>query len=67
MGLFIQSKRAGHRRFSYQPRFYNPEKEEKLKRRIRVQSKVHRRKSPLGLIYFAMLLLMALLIYAKLG
>lgn len=67
MGLFIPSRRTKHRRFSYEPRFYNPKKEESLKRRMRIGSRARRRRSPLGLLYFFGLLLFAIYIYATLG
>lgn len=65
MGLFTPSKRARHRRFSYEPRFYNPEKEERLKRRMRIKSKVKRR-SPAGIVYFLALAMLAIWIYLTL-
>ena len=65
MGLFTPGRRAKHRKFSYEPRFYNPEKEEKLKRRMRIQSKV-RRKDPAGLIYFLLLAGLAIWMYLTL-
>lgn len=58
MGLFLPNKRANYRRFSYEPRFWNPEKEERLKRRIRVKRHVKRR-PPAGVLYFALLLIIA--------
>ena len=63
MGLFIQNRRAKPRRFSYEPRFYDPKKDENLKRRMRIGSRARRRRSPLGLLYFVGLLLFALYIY----
>jgi hypothetical protein len=67
MGLFLPGKKVRNRRFDYEPRFYDPSKDERLRRRIRVQSRVHRKRSPLGLIIFGILLLMVLLIYMNLG
>lgn len=67
MGLFIPNRRVKHRRFSYEPRFYDPKKEESIKRRMRVGSRARRRRSPLGLLYFAGLLLFAIYIYTALG
>lgn len=63
MGIFIPSRRSKPRRFSYEPRYYDPTKDESLKKRIRVRSRARRRRSPLGLIYFAGLLLFAIYIY----
>ncbi|GIV60215.1 hypothetical protein GQ464_001860 [Rhodocaloribacter litoris] len=69
MGLFIPSnRRIRNRRFSYEPRYYNPEREERLKRRIRIKSKSRaQRRNPAGIIYFLVMLAMALYIYMKLG
>lgn len=67
MGLFIQGKKASNRRFSYEPRFYNPEKEERLKRKIRVKRLARRRRDPLGLIIFGILFAMVLYIYLNVG
>ena len=63
MGLFIPSRRARPRQFSYEPRYYNPEKDESIKRRMRIQGRTRRRRSPATLIYFAALLIMALYLY----
>lgn len=59
MGLFIPSKRATHRKFSYEPRFYDPEKEEKLKRRIRIKSKTQRRHPAKSVFWMALVMLAA--------
>lgn len=56
MGMFAQGRRRAPRRFDYEPRFYNPEKEEKLRTRMRVGRRVSRRRSPAALIYFVILL-----------
>ncbi|MCH8121689.1 MAG: hypothetical protein IH853_01070 [Bacteroidetes bacterium] len=66
MGLFIQNKKA-NKRFSYEPRFYNPEKEERLKRRIRVKRVTGRRRDPMGLIIFGILAGIVLYMYLNLG
>lgn len=67
MGIFIPNRRAKPRRFSYEPRHYDPKKEENIRRRMRIQSRARRRRKPLGLIYLAALLLFALYIYRVLG
>ena len=67
MGIFIPSRRSKPRRFSYEPRYYDPTKDESLKRRMRIHSRARRRRSPLGLIYFAVLLFFAIYIYNALG
>ena len=70
MSIFVP-KRAKPRRFDYQPRYYDPSKDrdEKLKRRIRVQrlSRTKRKGAFTNLIYFAALLLFAAYLYNLLG
>lgn len=66
MSLFMPGRRVKHRRFSYEPRFYNPERDDRIKRRIRIQSRA-RKRTPAGLIYFVLLLVMVVYIYMKLG
>lgn len=68
MSLFVP-RRAKPRKFSYEPRYYDPSKEEDLKRRLRIQrySRAARRGRFTGLIYFAALLLFAIYIYNLLG
>lgn len=65
MGIFIPSKRATHRKFSYEPRFYDPEREEKLKRRIRIKSKTQRRR-PAKSVFWMALVMLAVWIYLTL-
>ncbi len=69
MGIFIPTnRRVRNRRFSYEPRYYDPEKEERLKRRIRIKSRSRaRRRNPAGLIYFLVMLAMVIYVYLKLG
>lgn len=67
MGLFIPSRNAKPRRFSYEPRYYDPTKEESLKRRMHIYKRARRRRSPLGLIYFIALLFFAIYIYNAFG
>ena len=67
MGLFFQNRRARPRRFDYEPRFYDPKRDESLKRRMRIQSKARRRRSPIALFYLLGLLLFAVYIYRTLG
>ena len=65
MGVFIQNRRSRPRRFDYEPRFYDPKKDEGIKRRMRVQSRARRRRSPTGIIYLAILLIVALFVYSN--
>lgn len=67
MGLFTPSRRSAPRRFAYEPRFYNPEKDDSIKRRMRVQSRARRRRDPAGIIYLALLLILALFIYGSMA
>lgn len=68
MSIFLPRARAKHRRFSYEPRYYDPKKEEDLRRRIRVKSLSRRkRRNPAGIIIFAILFALALFIYLQLG
>lgn len=67
MGLLFQRRRVRPRRFDYEPRFYDPKRDDSLKRRMRIQRKARRRRSPLGLLYFMALLLFAVYIYRTLG
>ncbi|MDA0875432.1 MAG: hypothetical protein O3C45_10290 [Bacteroidetes bacterium] len=67
MGLFIPGRRVRNKRFDYEPRFYDPKKDEKLKQRMRIQARNRRRRSPMGLVYFLLLFGMAVYVYLKLG
>ncbi len=67
MSLFVSNRKAKPRRFSYEPRFYDPTRDESLKRRMRIHSRARRRRSPLGLLYFLALLFFAIYIYGALG
>ena len=68
MGLFIPRSRVKHRRFSYEPRFYDPKKDEDLRRRMRIKSLSRRkRRNPSGIFILILLLGMALYIYHQLG
>jgi hypothetical protein len=66
MGLFRPGGRKP-KKFDYEPRHYNPEKEEDLKRRMRAGRKRHSRRDPMSLLYLIGLLLFALFIYQSLG
>ena len=62
MAMFMP-KRRQPRRFSYEPRFYNPEKDENLKRRMEVGRRHNRRRSKSNLITLLFLLAFAAYIY----
>lgn len=68
MSIFLPRARAKHRRFSYEPRYYDPKKDEDLRRRIRVKSLSRRkRRNPAGLVIFVILFALAVFIYIQLG
>ena len=68
MSLFLPRSRPRHRRFSYEPRFYDPKKDEDLRRRMRIKSLSRRkRRNPAGIFLFIILLAMALYIYFQVG
>ena len=68
MGLLTPGRRVRPKRFDYEPRFYDPKKEEKLKKRMRVKRlSTAKRRSPAGMIYFVLLCAMAVYVYIQLG
>lgn len=68
MSIFLPRTRAKHRRFSYEPRYYDPKKDEDLRRRMRIKSLSRRkRRNPSGIIVFIILFAMAVFIYMQLG
>lgn len=68
MALFIRTTRREPRRFSYDPRYYDPKKDEDLRRRMRIKSHSRaRRRSPAGIIYLLLLLGIAVYIYTSIG
>lgn len=66
MGLLF-GRKPKPRKFDYTPRYYDPRKDESLKRRMTIKSRVRRRRSPIALYYLAALLLTALYIYNAIG
>ena len=63
MGIFTPGRRAQPRRFSYEPRYYKPEKDESIKRRMRVKSASRSNRRKPNVIRIAILLVFALYIY----
>lgn len=63
--MLIPKRRPKARRFQYEPRFYDPGKDERMKRRLRFDSKTRRGKQP-AFIIVGLLLVLALYIYTKL-
>lgn len=67
MGIFTTSRRKAPRSFSYEPRYYNPDRDESIKRRMRLKSRSrHQRRSRADLLYFLALLLFAAFLYIEL-
>lgn len=68
MGIFVRKPRKP-RNFKYEPRYYDPSKDDNLRRRMRVKrmSRSKRRNKFTNLLYFGGLLLFALYIYNLLG
>ncbi len=66
MGLLF-GRKVRPKKFDYTPRYYDPRKDDSLKRRMRIQSRVRRRRSPIALYYLLALLLTAFYIYNALG
>lgn len=64
MGI-IGGKKRKPRKFDYEPRFYDPSKEQDLRRRMRVQRR-SRRRNPTSLLYLLGLLLFTLYLYSVL-
>lgn len=64
----MPGSRSKHRRFSYEPRFYDPKKDEDLRRRMRIKSLSRRkRRNPAGILLFVILLAMAVFVYYQIG
>lgn len=59
-------RRASYRKFNYEPRYYNPSKENRVKERMRIQTKV-RRGSGRSILAFILLLSGILWILVKLN
>ena len=66
MGIIAPGGRAKYRRFAYEPRYYDPAKEKKLKQRMRIKSKV-RRRNPAAFLSILLLLVLAAFIYMNAG
>lgn len=63
--LIPNRHRPTPRRFEYTPRFYDPTKDERLRQRIRLASKVRRGRTPSFLV-LVIVLALTLLIYSQL-
>lgn len=67
MGIFMPGRRATPRRFSYEPRYYNPDKDDNLKRRMRIQSASRSKRRNPSIIYMITLLVVAFYLYTVLA
>ncbi len=67
MALFTPGKKVRHKKFEYLPRFYDPAKDERLKRRMRIPPSNRKRRSPLTLIIFIVLAAIVAYMYLTLG
>lgn len=63
--MLIPRTRVKNRRFEYTPRFYDPKEDDRLRQRLRIQSKTRRGKQP-AFIAVAILLAVAIYIYTQL-
>lgn len=61
--MISAGRRVTHKKFSYEPRFYDPKKEEKLKQRMRIKSRVRRRSPTASIISVLILLVLAAFVY----
>ncbi len=68
MGLFVPGgKRPTARRFDYEPRFYDPTRDETLRQRIRVARGARKRSSPTKALYIGALIALVLYLFNALG
>lgn len=63
--MLIPRHKTPPRRFQYEPRFYDPSEDDRMKRRMRITSHTRRGRQP-AFIVVALLLLLAFYIYTKL-
>jgi len=62
--MFFPRNRVKNQRFSYEPRYYNPTRDENIRQRMRIQGRsAARRKRPTNLLVILALLVMALYIF----
>ncbi len=67
--MLLPKRRIQHRRFNYEPRYYDPKADEDLKNRLRIKRKAYSNRRDTRqrtFIIMALLLLMALYIYTRL-
>ena len=66
MGIFTTGRRVQPRRFSYEPRYYKPEKDENLKRRMRIHSAARSKRRSSSMIQLAVILVIVVYLYTVL-
>jgi hypothetical protein len=64
MGL-ISKKQVRNTRFDYEPRFYDPTREDRLKRRMRIKSKSKPRGRNQSALTIGILFILVLIIYVS--
>lgn len=67
MGLFVPSKRPVPRRFDYEPRFYDPSRDESIRQRLRAARKTSKRSSPTKALLYGIVLVIVLYLLNTLG
>ena len=62
--MFVPRHKVRNRRFTYEPRYYDPTHDEGIKRRLRIKRRAKsKRRGRMSLFWILALLLMALYIY----
>ena len=65
--MFFPRRHRENRRFSYEPRYYNPTHDENIKQRLRIKSSTYSgRQSPKRLLIILALLIMAVYLFLNL-
>jgi len=62
MGV-VSKKRTRNKRFDYEPRFYDPKKDERLKRRMRIKSKAMPHGKKQNVLTMVILFVLVLIVY----
>ncbi len=62
MGFFVSGSRPRPRRFDYEPRYYDPRRDESLRSKMRVARKTQKRSSPTKALLYGAMVVIALFI-----
>ena len=62
MGFFVSGSRPRPRRFDYEPRYYDPRRDESLRGKMRVARKTQKRSSPTKALLYGAMVVIALFI-----